>query len=200
MIARSSSRDWQRGFTLLEMMVALTILGMMTVLIVTLLPAGITGAARVSAISGNIGQIRDVQQLLRRQLTTMPPLTRRDAHEDRLLFSGREQVLTFPAYPLSGQGGIAPILITLRLQTREKRIALLYLQGREERELLSGINDGEFSYYGVLPPEVAPRWHGAWSNSGRLPQLVRLTLRPADERQFWPELIIAPATQPPPFG
>ncbi len=200
MMARSGSRSRQGGFTLLEMMVALTILGMMTVLIVALLPAGITGAARVSDISEGVGQIRDVQQLLRRQLTTMPPLTRRDVHEDRLLFSGREQVLRFPAYPLSGQGGLAPVLITLRLQARESRTALLYLQGREERELMSNINDGQFSYYGVLSPEVAPRWHRAWTSSERLPQLVRLTLQPADERQFWPALIIAPATQPPPFG
>lgn len=195
-----SSRHRQRGFTLLEMMVALTILGLMTVLIVALLPAGITGAARVSEISSGVGQVRDVQQLLRRQLTAIPPLTRRDVHEDRLLFSGQEQALTFPAYPLFGQGGIAPILITLRLQAQEKRTALLYLQGQEERELMSGISDAQFSYYGILPPEVAPRWHKAWTNSGRLPQLVRLTLQPAGERQFWPELIIAPATQPPPFG
>ncbi|HAD24679.1 MAG TPA: hypothetical protein DCF61_02965 [Alphaproteobacteria bacterium] len=190
----------QRGFTLLEMIVALTILGLMTVLIAGLLPAGMSGAGRASAISNDIGQIRDVQQLLRRQLTAMPPLTRREAHKNKLLFNGQEQTLRFPAYPLASQGGIAPVLVTLRLQQGETGAALLYVQGETERVLMPKLSDGQFSYYGILPPETAPRWHRAWANAERLPKLVRLNVTPGDGGQFWPALIIAPATQPPPFG
>jgi general secretion pathway protein J len=189
----------QRGFTLLELLIAMTLLG----LILTILFSGLRLAGRSwdtgSERANKTNDIRVVENLIRRAIAeTHPIMWEQDAGEPRLAFSGGSNGVLFTA-PLPAQAGVAGIyLISLELtDTGEGKQLLLRrqpyrpevraLEDRAETTVLvEGVTEASFSYFGSENPDDSPRWVPEWHSPMRLPQLVRLSL---STDTAWPDIV-----------
>ncbi|MFV3128974.1 prepilin-type N-terminal cleavage/methylation domain-containing protein [Niveispirillum sp. KHB5.9] len=165
-------RKRQAGFTLLEAMVALAVLGL--VLTVAAMAMGTLGKARarVTDAADRAGQLSLVRDVLRRQVSRALLLMVEDGLGVRYVLTAKADRLSFPLAdpPLPGRGGLAIADI------RADGGRLLYAQSREghpryETVLAEGDFSFRLSYRGDDPRQG---WVSDWTDNVRWPRLVRL--------------------------
>ncbi len=195
------------GFTLIELLIALTLVGMLSVMLVGGLRFGTrvweTGHERSEAFA----EIEAVHGFLRRQLSQARLSDRTARSPDALAdFTGASDRLRFTG-TLSAYVGVAG-LYRFELAPVERTEGMdlelawqLYRPDRNEwfdedaarRVLIEGIEAVRFRYFGAPEGDEDPRWRDAWDSVTALPALVRLELDfPSDDRRAWPELSVAP--------
>ena len=213
------ARAGERGFTLLELLVAITLLGM--------LMAALFGALRLGARVWETGEerldagtrVQVVQDFLRQQLGQTVPISEigGDAGSlQNLVFGGGSQGLRFVSLlPAHQGGGTALMELGLRPAATEGepgdlvlRIRPLDLTGNgtadepgELRILIDAVESLEISYFGSAQSGADPIWWQEWQAQRSLPSLVRVRLAfPEGDPRRWPELIVGLLVDlPPPF-
>ena len=195
-----------RGFTLLEVMLAILLLAMLL--------AGTFGAVRTAtkatqsgeAAVDRINRMRVAQEFLRHQLSRMMPLgfDRDDSTGMNFVFEGDEKSMKFVA-PMPGylsKGG--PYVQTLELERDGRGLALSFtnsmLNGYDPQALGGGIrssrrskNDrsepvvllnqirrGHFEYRGFDEQGKLDRWTDRWKDPSLTPVMVRVVLEMDD--------------------
>jgi general secretion pathway protein J len=206
------TRRAQAGFTLLELVIALTLLALMSgVLYGALGFAGRSwegGEAKAEATSA----MRLTHEFLRAQLEGQHPLRMHKMPEFPLVFAGRADEVRFAA-PLPARitgGGIWYYrLAHVREGDRERLVlqrvvpdleaAALPEFDRADRSILAeDIAELRVAYYGRDPgaaASVAPTWRDRWDDRNRLPLLVRIDVAPK-RGPAWPTLLVAPRQAP----
>jgi general secretion pathway protein J len=199
----------QRGFTLLELLIAITLLGVLMAALFGALRLGArvwdTGEARLDASA----RLQVVQNFFRQQLGQTFPLT--EVGDDpraspAMLFVGVSDGLRFVSLlPAHLGGGVSLIELALRpsregggLDDLVLRMRPLDLTGdaaarseTEERVLIQAIASLEVAYFGAERPGAAPTWWQEWQGQRTLPALVRMRVGfPEGDRRRWPELIV----------
>ena len=193
------------GFTLIEVMIGLALLG----LILSLLFAGLRFAGRgsdaVETASERANRMRIADGLLRRELAAVYPYRWKKTADFRLAFDGAHDAIRFVSgtAPRAGQGGLQ--MVELRLDETEAEGRRLTMRRRipdpeqrdfdglekaDEMVLLEGLEDAAFQYYGADTPTGRPSWRDKWEDPQRLPRLVRIRLQFADSAA-WPEMVVA---------
>jgi len=180
----------QQGFSLLELLVALVLLGLVATLGYAGLKQGMNYWRSAQQLSDRQQASRVVRELLRRQLAAAVPTPVDRAATAQPRFRGEPEALEFvaPLMAAGTQGG----LYRLRLYTaaarpgEAERLMLAYrplqptLRGGEppsaEAELLQQVGGLELSYYGAQLAQGAPHWQRRWHSRERLPALIRLRL------------------------
>ena len=83
--------------------------------------------------------------------------------------------------------------------------AIAQAQAKDERApevLLDGLSEARFSFRGLDENGNPGSWQPSWPQTSQMPPVVRLSVRFADPRKHWPDLIVplrlAPATTPSP--
>jgi general secretion pathway protein J len=209
----------QRGFTLLELLVAITLLGVLMAALFGALRLGArvweTGEARLDAGA----RLQVVQEFLRQQLGQTVPLTEITGDPGALpgmLFEGTSEDLRFVSLLSAHLGGGASLMeLTLQPPARGGEPGDLVLRTRpldladdgparpetEERVLIAAIESLEIAYFGAERPGAAPTWWQQWQGQPSLPALVRVRVGfPQGDRRRWPELIVGLMVDlPPPF-
>ncbi len=218
--ARHTRRRSEAGFTLIELLVALTLLGLISVVLFGGLRFG-TRAWEVGNLRAEqLAQVQAVQALLRRRIAqALPPGPEAagDAGDEarRRVFSGESDALQFLAAVPSraGVGGIyafdlaviedgAPggagvrLEFTWRLHRADDEAERgeppeAGLGGR--RVLIEGLASARFSYFGAPAPEQAADWRDRWEAEAGLPGLIAIEAEfPEGDRRAWPVLHVAP--------
>jgi len=193
-----------RGFTLLELLVAIMIL--------TLFMTASMGAVRIASRSWEAGHsranateaMRAVSDFLRRQFAQMPPLTWSDGDEERLVFSGDEKRLRFVASAPQFARGAGMLIYTLTAESIDGSDALTlgyapFDPGDEEFSeplhseivmLADGLDSISFEYFGAEMEHDRPAWTHRWrKDAERYPALIRLRTREDDSGSGWPDLV-----------
>ncbi len=202
------------GFTLLELLVAITLLG--------LLMAALFGGLRLGARAWETterrladgARLQAVQDFLRQRLMQAYPVTVFDeADQERVIFEGTAETLRFVTL-MPEHLGAGFYEFTLHLQETEDGgdLAVTWrpfeLEGEqaedapvEARVLLEDVAGLEISYFGRARPRDAPVWSKVWRSPAGLPELVqiRVTFWPGDRRR-WPDLIVRPMIEVTAFG
>ena len=214
-------RRREAGFTLLEILVAMTVLGVLTGLLSTGLNFGTRIWEREKGQLDVATELQLVQDVLRRLLTQALPLAQppERGKSQEPVFVGKEDSVEFmgppPAQLLAGgiyayrlvarnEADGVRLVLDWRLRppqggTARIRVTNAELEGQDqlatehEVVLLRGLSSAEFSFYGATEEGTSSSWRNNWRSSTKSPQLVRLrvSFRPGDAR-VWPELLVAP--------
>lgn len=203
------NRRRQSGFTLIEMLVGLILLGLTIAIIVIALNTGLLGAGVTAARSERLNQIRAAQSVLRRQLETARPVNWADASRNKVGFDGRVASASFVSIlpPWPGRGGphlvrIARdgdrLILSQKIYSGEKP-SFDFSEPVGRTVLLKDIRAIRFGYFGKAGPRAPAKWHESWRSRTTLPSLIRLGVEFAAEAgTSWPVLIVAPAIGPRP--
>ena len=193
--------DRSSGFTLVELLVAATLLALLS----AALFGGLRFGARAWESGGDrierAGEVEAAQELLRRTLVETAAAEGASAGLQDDLLGAPDSLDFFAPLPKhAGLGGIG----RYRLALDEKgRLALAWEPRRPERRfsdtfpaepatVLDGVEGMTIAYYGAEQPGEAPAWRDHWSGRS-LPLLIRIELAfGADDPRTWPELVIAP--------
>lgn len=198
----------QLGFTLLEVLLALTLLALVMTLLFSSMRFGGRAWDRVAenAQSGESAHL--AQAFLRRTLASVRVVSEADTGEgDELdeppaVVAGDSRRLSFVAPP-PAHWSDAPLYHYEVLRQRRDGRAVLLLRYRpiipweknmdrgetQEVVLIEDIKTVRFGYYGSAE-EDAPeaRWQSSW-DADFLPRLVRMELESDSERPSWPPLV-----------
>lgn len=157
-----------RGFTLLEMLVALSIVSLLMVALLGAFSFGETVLRHTRVERDLMRQLVVAQNVLSRMLAELPasPLQ---------TVSGSIDHLAFYAYPPRAMGSSEPARTTVRFDHHEKRLILVWqltepVLRAVEQELLPAAAEARFAYF-----SSAEGWSSAWQ-SGRPPELVRMEI------------------------
>ncbi len=202
----------QRGFTLMEVLIASVLLGLMMLVL--------TGSLRVGADSWEGGEERlirasrlyTVGHFLRQHIANQVPVSGVDEKgEMEASFHGTETTLSYIA-PLPDQlegGGLYRFKLYTRGEEdqRELRISIVPFQSAPDKNrtppeplddlaIIDQVKNVRFAYFGASedspPSERSGKWWKEWRNY-QLPTLIRINIE-RDGEDPWPTLVIAPKT------
>lgn len=193
------------GFTLLELLVALSLCGF---LLIALNHGVQTGLGIWNVQSRRVNATWDLDstaRLLRTLLTQIPTSPAASINPGSpavaIAFQGKAGELRFVGDLPTAFGADSPADIALEL--RGKRLVVDWQPHRHElagssphatvSEILSGVDRLEFAYWGPPSPTAASStWLAAWDGPS-LPGLVRIRLGfDQNDPRRWPDLVVAP--------
>jgi general secretion pathway protein J len=183
-----------RGFTLVELLVALTIMAITAGLLTNSLRFGLATAGAVESKMSAIESLHQSQRAFRRQVQLAQPIRRLDGESDEELdFVARTKLLEFvaPMPGLATGGGFYRIALRIEDDSRFDgsggKLVMsyrMYLDGSQETArdadedevvLLQGFSNAQFSFGDTLRPGNG-HWADEWRQRERLPDIVRLSI------------------------
>ena len=171
----AANRD--NGFTLIEVLVAVTLLALLAVMLAPAIRSVTQADQRLrSQIGAGEGHLR-LETLLRDALANLQPQS--EGGSDGGLAGTGGEVQLWVRYPETGELG--QLVITLEADSAvATMIAADSLGGRPEVSRITGLGAGaRFYYYGETETRDALAWHTEWPYN-HLPRLVVLDLERVD--------------------
>lgn len=191
----------QNGFTLLEMLVVVVVLGL---LMLGLTQGVRAGLALWGAQQRRLGETADLDtgaRLLRSLLTGLAASQAGAAGANPVAVKGDSEHLSFVGDLPTGLGTTRSADISLGLHNGN--LVLSWTPHRHEvplgpppkptdTELIAGVARLQIAYWGATAPDQPPAWQTRWDGPAP-PSLVRIRLAFAKgDRRHWPDLIAAP--------
>lgn len=196
-----------QGFTLIEVLIGMTLLGVM----VTLLFASL----RIAAESWHAGEAKIatvnekavVYQFFKRHLSTIRPLpllyddVNQNASAGEMVFQGLPQQLRFAAALPAASLRKGLQVFNLQLapqQTSSLQVSLRPYQALDDGAepidppviLLKHVRDFRLAYFGKREEEDVAIWHEEWTGSETLPSLIKVDIE-LEDRSYWPQMVFA---------
>lgn len=206
---RRLERLTQQGFTLLELLISITLLGMILVLLFGGLRLGVRSWDAVQQQVDNLNTVRAVESFLRREMAQTQPYRWKTGTGQRLAFLGERSKVNFVAQLPAriGGGGLYAISLEIENSASGKRLVWRHLPlsplvqdfavVSQAREIvlagteLNAVDDIWLTYFGRANDAAAPTWLDRWESDTRLPMLIKIQVRFANGSE-WPDFVVAP--------
>ena len=194
------------GFTLIEVLIAMTLLGVMVVLLFSSL--------RIAAESWNAGENKITQvnqkavvyQFFKRHLSTIRPLPVLNIDQNNpealQVFQGYPQSLRFAAALPASSARKGLQIFTIAPNPENASILMVSLvpyrlteedqnQPPDKPEiLLEDLAKLQFTYFGKTEDVAEAQWREEWTLADRLPGLIKVSIALKDG-SYWPDMIFA---------
>jgi general secretion pathway protein J len=198
----SRVRPASSGFTLIEVLIALTLLSIMVVLLFTTLKICADSWEKGENKINDVNQIAVVYNFFQHHLATAKPLSTTTAiGEKTLSFQGQTESLQFvSSFPASaGKFGLQLFTINLLEDDNDQYIYVTLVPfatlsedeepaKKEEVTLISHVSSFKLSYFGSDDIVSEGAWADEWVNKEAMPKLVKINITLANG-MFWPEMI-----------
>jgi general secretion pathway protein J len=197
-----SSNKSQQGFTLIEVLIGLTLLSIMVVLLFTSLKICADSWEKGENKIAEVNEVSVVFNFFQRHLTAARPLWDVFSSSDTKVFSFQGKADSFQfvsAFPASvGKSG--PQLISLFLQNEDQENVVKVVltpffpapeddEGhKEEVTLIRHVTSLKVSYFGPGDAPGESSWQEQWLEKKVQPNLVKIKMELENE-MFWPEMI-----------
>ena len=197
------------GFTLIEVLIAMTLLGIMVVLLFSSMKICAESWQKGEDKITQVNDVAVVYQFFQRHLSNALPLWDDFSEEGNKIFAfqGKNQSLQFvSSFPASAKkAGLQRFSLDLVKDGDEQVIQVaitpFYPEAegeewrKEEVTLLRHVRSFSMSYYSVEDPQAEGVWQEEWLEQENLPPLVKLKIE-RDDGNFWPEMFVELKTQP----
>jgi general secretion pathway protein J len=211
MSRRCELQTAERGFTMVELLVAITLLGLLMAALFGGLRLGTRVWERADVRLEAAIRLQIIQDFIRQRLAEMLPRQTMPPKPDEVgvsepLFLGTASAVRFASVMPEHLGaGFYIMELAWAESDHPEDSGNLVLRWRpfelngqpaedvepEERMLIQGVQALELSYFGSIDPEQPPGWWQAWESQPELPRLIRLQMRFAEnDQRRWPELIV----------
>jgi general secretion pathway protein J len=194
--------DREAGFTIVELLVSLLILGMLILMIIMGLGTGRRVWERMDQSALSIETIEGAQTLLRDRIERTYGATRFDSATPYADFRGLPNRISFLAPPPEVNRPQALRRYDLSLDGNGNLLLSSWSDVAADPDrpaitsvvVLRGVQGMDVAYFGTAAPDLTPRWRPTWDHQAAPPRLVRVRLAfaPGDRRE-WPDMIVKPA-------
>jgi general secretion pathway protein J len=192
------------GFTLIELVVAMAILGIMMLLIYSGLTFALRSWDAGDAVGRTAADRRIGEAFVRRELGELFPMRFKDPMKLRIAFEGARERMRFVSSRAAGvsSGGLSLVSLEMQGDSRSGRNFVMRrampdeaadsfepVEAAEPSIILAGVESVQFEYFGAENDFTDPKWMDEWTWETRIPQMVRLRIKRADG-QFLPDLVV----------
>jgi general secretion pathway protein J len=192
--------DRAAGYTIVEMLVSLIIIGMASAMMLSGLGTGRRVWERADVADAAGEAVSGTQMLLRARLERAFPATRYDKVPTYADFDGLADKVVFlaPARDIHAPTGLQRYALGLApngdlMLVSQSDLAADPNVPSEQLVLLHKVQQLDIAYFGVLPPDKGPAWHDKWEGNSNLPLLMRIRVQfPPDDPRVWPEFLVKP--------
>lgn len=184
-----------RGFTLVEVLIALTL----SAILATLLFSALHAYSKTSSVGHRYVAARQekiaVFEFIDRQLRELAPLVVKSSRATQVLFSGNDHKIVYigriPSH--RSRGGLHRNVLEISGSAPHQNLTFNYsrlnfddefsMEGFIEqpsmapRVLLKGLSEIAFDYFGPEESGEAPQWMSEWLRADELPRVIRIRLR-----------------------
>ena len=198
-MTRGRPRHDARGFTLIEVLVALALTSGLLLALFSGVSLGVAGMTRLDDQVARIEARRNLDFALRREIAAAYPAG--DGPMTAATFVGRPTAVSF----LSLAGGAAPGYARIWLMLEEapdahgvRNLVLMRRPqapgqwfGIERVVLARGVARFRLAYFGATTPADPPAWHGHWEGYRAPPELIRISLALDNDGGYaWPDEVV----------
>jgi general secretion pathway protein J len=202
-------RRAQNGFTLLELLISIALLGLILVLLFGGLRLGVRSWDSVQQQVDNLNAVRSAESFLRHEMEQTFPYRWKKSLTKRMAFLGeRDKVQFVSRLPdRVGVGGLYAVSLELEHRGDGRRLVWKHVAIHSEMEdfteldqskevVLAGsdrssVEDIWLTYFGRDAEGATPRWVDRWDGNAGLPMLIRIQVKLADGAE-WPDFVVAP--------
>jgi general secretion pathway protein J len=191
-VSRSAPPGAAAGFTLVEMVMALALAGLVSLVLLEGLRLTVSGVGRVSQAADRFDDRASLEAVLRRTLAATAPVPSIDGQP---AFVGAPDRLSFVAFAEDGGVGLYRIELgfvgpqSRRELVLTRRLAMPTAAPRAQQSVLGErLGAVRLAYFGAVSPGDPPAWHDRWEGLANPPQLVRIMLEDAAEAR--PPIVI----------
>lgn len=205
MTAKPHATSATAGFSLVELLVAVTLVALLTVALFGGLRFATRSADAVGRRIDHGAQIAVAYDFMQNELAGAVALPAAPRSPDAAIdFTGEPDAVSFVVQPPTylALGGLHWLHVALEGEGAGRRLVVSWQPVQRgpvatpaatlrPSILLEGVKSVAFAYFGVQDRSGPPAWSGRWTDRRALPQLVRLRIALADGWKA-PDLIVAP--------
>lgn len=202
-------KNYSRGFTLVEMLVGLTLFGfILTMLYSAMFSLG--NALRVGDMQAKSNDNHRLgESFLRRTLSQTTAIIFLDGKNNNVMFHGQADSLSFISYLPSYLGGTGLYAVTLFIaeEAGESNLELRYQPlvniedinwervSSDNQIVMKNVAAIQFEFYGKKMLNDGSKWYYNWIANNELPSLVKINIKSSEPHHKWPEIMVKIASE-----
>lgn len=175
--------SFQSGFTLLELLVSIALIGIIIMIIIGALRLGLRSVESGEKKIELLQRMRNSFNIIDAQIQSQTPLSYEEDGERKYYFRGERTFMQFPTNYSVWGGEKGYVLATYSVLPDESGRQVLYisenvmgLSGSTQTTLFNSFDTIYFEYLYKDPTEESGRWVDTWTDSLYIPEKVRIHL------------------------